>query len=91
LKEAFKRDGEMRLRKRRRGGECYRREGKEGGEMRGGRGGFTQMRIYGDAKSGSQTFFIYDGGDNSLLNHGCHLQSSTYGDANFSDLIMFST
>jgi hypothetical protein len=43
--------------------------------MRGGRGGFTQMRIYGDAKSGSQTFFIYDGGDNSLLNNGCHLQS----------------
>jgi hypothetical protein len=32
LKEAFKRDGEMRLRKRRRGGKCYRREGKEGGE-----------------------------------------------------------
>jgi hypothetical protein len=73
LKEAFRRDGEMRLRKKRRGGECYRREGKEDGEMRGGRGGFTQMRIYGDAKSGSQTFFIYNGGDNSLLNNGCHL------------------
>jgi hypothetical protein len=35
LKEALKRDGKMRLRKRRRGGECYRMEGKEGGEMRG--------------------------------------------------------
>jgi len=36
----------------------------------------------------SQTFLIYGGGEDSLLDGGCHLQLSIYGDAGFGDLIM---
>jgi hypothetical protein len=37
----------------------------------------------------SQTFLIYGGGEDSLLDGGCHLQVSIYGDADFSDLMIF--
>jgi hypothetical protein len=36
----------------------------------------------------SRTFLIYGGGEDSLLDGGCHLQLSIYGDADFGDLIM---
>jgi len=79
------------LREGRRGGECYRREGARGGEMRGGMGRFTQMKIYGNVESGFSKFLIYYGGDDSLLDDGCHLRLIIYGDADFGNLIMFFT
>jgi hypothetical protein len=79
------------LREGRRGGECYRREGGRGGEIRGGLGVFMRMKIYGNVESGFLKFLIYNGGNNSLLDGGYHLRLSIYGDADFGNLIMFFT
>jgi hypothetical protein len=79
------------LRERRRGNKCYIREGGRGGEMRGEMGWFMRMKIYGNVESGFSKFLIYGGGDDSLLDRGCHLQLSISRDADFGNLIMFFT
>ncbi len=59
--------------------------------MRGGMGGFMRMKIYRNVESSFSKFLIYGGGDDSLLDDGCHLRLSIYGDADFGKLIMFFT
>ncbi len=49
------------------------------------------MKIYRNVKFSFSKFLIYGGGDDSLLDDGCHLRLSIYGDADFGKLIMFFT
>jgi len=64
---------------------------KHGRRTKGGTKGFTWMKIYRDVESGFLKFLIFNGGDDSLSDGGCHLQLSIYGDVDFDDLIMFLT
>jgi hypothetical protein len=48
-------------------------------------------KIYRDVESSFLKFLVYNGGDNSLSDNGCHLQLSIYEDVDFNDLITFFT
>jgi hypothetical protein len=49
------------------------------------------MKIYRNVESSFSKFLIYGGGDDSLLDSGCHSRLSIYRDADFGNLIMFFT